>query len=68
MGNRVWWNAYQDLMTNRPESARRRLPIIPEREIRSYARDYGLDVVLLKLIVWGVDKVFIEHMFRQSEE
>lgn len=68
MGYGVWWIAYQDLMTDRPESMRKRLPAIPERDLSRYARERGIDFDLLKRIVWGVDQVFIEHMLKEASK
>jgi len=55
-------------MTDRPESMRKRLPAIPERDISRYAREHRVDFDILKRIVWRLDEVFIEHMFNESNK
>ena len=52
-----WWEAYQDLQTER-RAARGPIPI---GAITSYAREYGLDADTLKRIVWAVDRVLLDH-------
>lgn len=53
----VYWEAFQDLQTERVHPRGR----IPIGRIASYAREYGLDVDTLKRIIWRVDQVLLEH-------
>lgn len=53
----VYWEAYQDLQTERIHQR----GMIPIGAITSYARQYGLDPDTLKRIVWKVDSVLLEH-------
>lgn len=53
----VYWEAYQDLQTERIHAR----GMIPIGAITSYARQYGLDPDTLKRIVWRVDKVLLDH-------
>jgi hypothetical protein len=54
----LWWTAWQDLSTDRPVGG---LVTIPFGAIASYADRYQLDLGLTKMIVWGLDEVFLEH-------
>jgi len=54
----VWWTAWQDLTTDRPGGG---LYSIPFSAMANYADRYGLDLELLKLIVWKLDGLFLER-------
>jgi hypothetical protein len=53
----VYWEAFQDLQTERVNPRQ----TIPVTKIIDYARRYGLDPDTLKRIVWKTDQVLIEH-------
>jgi hypothetical protein len=53
----VYWEAYQDLQTERVHPRGR----IPIGAITDYALNAGVDVDTLKRIVWRVDNVLLEH-------
>lgn len=54
----VYWEAYQDLQTERRQPRGR----IPIGAITRYAQDYGLDPDTLKRIVWKVDETLLDHL------
>lgn len=54
----LWWTAWQDLSTERPTGG---LVTIPFGAIADYADRYDLDLGLLKIIIWGLDEIFLEH-------
>lgn len=50
------------MLTNRPPaSGPGVMPTIPEKEIRAYAWAHGLELDILKRIMWGVDQVWLKH-------
>ena len=53
----VYWEAFQDLQTERV-SSRQTIPIV---KILDYADRYGLDPDTLKRIVWKTDQVLLDH-------
>ena len=53
----VYWEAYQDLQSER-RTPRGRLPV---SSILDYADRYGIDRDRLKRIVWKVDEVLLAH-------
>ena len=54
----VWWDAVQDLLTDRPPGG---LYPIPYHRIAEYAERHGMDLDLLKRIVWVVDKYILDR-------
>ena len=59
----VYWEAYQDLQTERVHPRGR----IPIGAIASYAREAGVEVDTLKRIVWKVDEILLEHWAGQDK-
>lgn len=59
----MFWEAYQDLQTERRHPRGR----ISALAIVHYARAYGLDPDQLKRIVWRVDEVLLEHWENQDK-
>ncbi len=53
----VYWEAYQDLQTER-RTPRGRIPVLA---IVKYCQAYGLDPDTVKRIVWKVDTVLLKH-------
>ncbi len=53
----VYWEAYQDLQTER-RTPRGRIPVLA---IVKYCQAYGLDADTVKRIVWKVDAVLLKH-------
>jgi hypothetical protein len=59
----VYWEAYQDLQTER-HTPRGRIPV---NAILDYADRYGIDRDRLKRIIWQVDKVLLEFWKSKDE-
>ncbi len=53
----VYWEAYQDLQTER-RTPRGRIPVMA---IVEYCHAYGLDPDRVKRIIWKVDTVLLKH-------
>ena len=56
-GHYVYWEAYQDLQTERVHPR----GTIPINAIVKYAQAYQLDFDVLKRIIWRVDKTLLAH-------
>jgi hypothetical protein len=59
----VYWEAFQDLQTER-NTPRGMISIVA---ILAYADRYGLDPDTLKRIVWKIDAVLLEHWKNRDE-
>lgn len=59
----VYWEAFQDLITERKGHRE----AIPVTAILAYARHYGLNADTLKRIVWKVDRVLLSYWKAQDK-
>ncbi len=59
----VYWEAYQDLQTER-RTPRGAIPVVA---IVEYCQAYGLNPDTVKRIVWKVDKVLLAHWKSKDE-
>ncbi len=58
----LWWNAWQDLSTERMGGA------VPFRAMREYALHHKLDLNLLKRIVWDLDAVYAKYQKKKAAQ
>lgn len=60
-----YWNAYQDLATERPTGGYFSIPFF---KIKQYADIFKSDLETLKLIIWAIDSRYLKHCKVKAEQ